>query len=105
MSILTDRELEFLAGLNSSWSRLYWNELALLLTVQPGDIVGACLPLPLAGEVDALGSAIARRSAAGGGNLSANSSIRGESPTPALARKRGRGSAAAQAVTASSSLE
>jgi hypothetical protein len=31
MSIFTDRELEFLAGLNRSWSRLYWNELALLL--------------------------------------------------------------------------
>jgi hypothetical protein len=31
MSIFTDRELEFLAGLNRSWSRLYSNELALLL--------------------------------------------------------------------------
>jgi hypothetical protein len=31
MSILTNRELEFLAGLNARWSRLYWNELALLL--------------------------------------------------------------------------
>jgi hypothetical protein len=31
MSILTDRELEFLARLNTSWSRLYWNELAFLL--------------------------------------------------------------------------
>jgi hypothetical protein len=66
MSILTDRELEFLAGLNTSWSRLYWNELALLLPVQPGDAVAACLP-------------------------------------PSLAC--GRGSVAAQAVTASSSLE
>jgi predicted Zn-dependent protease len=36
MTILTDRELEFLASLNTSWSRLYWNELALLLNVQPG---------------------------------------------------------------------
>jgi hypothetical protein len=71
MSIFTDRELEFLAGLNTSWSRLYWNELALLLTVQPGT-AGPFLPLPLVGEVDPLGSAIARQSAAGGGNLSAN---------------------------------
>jgi hypothetical protein len=60
MSILTDRELEFLAGLNTSWSRLYWNELALLLTVQPGT-AEPFLPLPLVGEVDALGSAGARR--------------------------------------------
>jgi predicted Zn-dependent protease len=37
MSILTDRELEFLALLNTSWRELYWNELALLLTMQPGD--------------------------------------------------------------------
>jgi hypothetical protein len=31
MSILTGRELEFLASLNISWSRLYWNELSRLL--------------------------------------------------------------------------
>ncbi|SHH08117.1 hypothetical protein SAMN05444169_5637 [Bradyrhizobium erythrophlei] len=31
MSILTARELEFLASLRTSWSRLYWNELARLL--------------------------------------------------------------------------
>jgi hypothetical protein len=31
MSILTDRELEFLAGLHTGWSRLYWRELAVLL--------------------------------------------------------------------------
>jgi hypothetical protein len=31
MSILTDRDLEFLASLNTSWRRLYWNELAFLL--------------------------------------------------------------------------
>jgi hypothetical protein len=31
MSILTDRELEFLASLRTSWSRLYWDELARLL--------------------------------------------------------------------------
>jgi hypothetical protein len=105
MSILTDRELEFLAGLNTSWSRLYWNELALLLPVQPRDAVGACLPLPLAGQVDALGSAVARLSAAGGGSFSTSSTSAERAPTPALPRKRGRGSAAVQAVTTSSSLE
>jgi hypothetical protein len=31
MSILTGRELEFLASLRTDWSRLYWNELARLL--------------------------------------------------------------------------
>jgi hypothetical protein len=31
MSILTGRELEFLAGLSTSWKRLYWTELARLL--------------------------------------------------------------------------
>ena len=31
MSILTGRELEFLASLNDNWTRLYRNELALLL--------------------------------------------------------------------------
>jgi len=31
MSILTGRELEFLASLNGSWARLYRNELARLL--------------------------------------------------------------------------
>jgi hypothetical protein len=31
MSILTNRELDFLASLRTSWSRLYWNELARLL--------------------------------------------------------------------------
>jgi len=31
MSILTGRELEFLASLQTSWRRLYWNELARLL--------------------------------------------------------------------------
>ena len=33
MSILTGRELEFLASLKTSW-RLYWNELARLLKEQ-----------------------------------------------------------------------
>jgi hypothetical protein len=39
MSILTGRELEFLASLRISWSRLYWNELARLLREDdnPGD--------------------------------------------------------------------
>lgn len=31
MSILTARELEFLASLPTNWRRLYWNELAHLL--------------------------------------------------------------------------
>jgi hypothetical protein len=31
MSIFTGRELEFLASLNASWQRLYWNELVRLL--------------------------------------------------------------------------
>jgi len=31
MSILTGRELEFLASLRTSWRRLYWNELLRLL--------------------------------------------------------------------------
>src|SRR5260370_39779936 len=41
-----------------------------------GEKPGRSLPLPAGGEVDALGSAIARQSAAGGGNLSANSTVR-----------------------------
>jgi hypothetical protein len=31
MSILTDRELEFLATLRSGWRRFYWNELVCLV--------------------------------------------------------------------------
>jgi hypothetical protein len=31
MQIFTGRELEFLASLNASWRRLYWNELVRLL--------------------------------------------------------------------------
>jgi hypothetical protein len=31
MSILTDRELEFLATLRIGWRRFYWNELARLM--------------------------------------------------------------------------
>jgi hypothetical protein len=40
MSILTNRELEFLASLRTDWPRLYWNELARLLKEEdenPGD--------------------------------------------------------------------
>ena len=37
MLILTDRELEFLASLNTRWSRLYCNELALLLRENGAD--------------------------------------------------------------------
>ncbi len=32
MSVLTRRELEFLADLRTSWPRLYWSELARLAT-------------------------------------------------------------------------
>jgi hypothetical protein len=32
MSIPTGRELKLLAGLRTDWNRLYWNELAQLLT-------------------------------------------------------------------------
>ena len=46
MSIFTDRELEFLAGLHTSWSRLYWRELALLLTEKTGaDRASVCARL------------------------------------------------------------
>jgi len=37
MSILTNRELEFLASLNTSWRKLYWRELALLLKQEGAD--------------------------------------------------------------------
>src|SRR5260370_32334536 len=48
-------------------------------------------PLPLAGEVDALGSAIARQSAAGGGrSIPSTSAFCGSTPTPTLPRKRER---------------
>jgi hypothetical protein len=43
------------------------------------------LPLPLAGEVDAL------EERGGWGNASASAGARGETPTPALPRKRERG--------------
>jgi hypothetical protein len=36
MSILTVRELEFLASLRISWRRFYWNELARLLKEDDG---------------------------------------------------------------------
>jgi hypothetical protein len=31
MSILTDREIEFIASLRMNWRRFYWNELVRLL--------------------------------------------------------------------------
>jgi hypothetical protein len=34
MSTFTGRELEFLAGLNKSWWRLYWKELSRLLRIE-----------------------------------------------------------------------
>ena len=37
MSILTDHELDFLASLNTRWNRLYWNELAFLLSENDAD--------------------------------------------------------------------
>ena len=37
MSILTDHELDFLASLNTRWKRLYWNELAFLLSENDAD--------------------------------------------------------------------
>ena len=45
-------------------------------------------PLPLAGEVDALGSAIARQSASGGGkSVLSTSAFCGSTPTPTLPRE------------------
>ncbi len=41
MSILTIRELEFLASLNTRWRRLYWHELALLLKEDGVDLAEA----------------------------------------------------------------
>jgi hypothetical protein len=38
MSILTGRELEFLASLNTRWQRLYWNELVRLLKEVDGPV-------------------------------------------------------------------
>jgi len=40
MSILTNRELEFLASLRTDWPRLYWNELTRLLREDdhPGEV-------------------------------------------------------------------
>jgi hypothetical protein len=45
MLILTDRELEFLARLKTSWSRLYWNELALLLRGNGDDRAPSAAPM------------------------------------------------------------
>jgi DNA polymerase I len=52
------------------------------------------LPLPLAGEVGSLGSAIARQSDPGGGNLSTNATARyAETPPPQPSPASGRGGA------------
>jgi hypothetical protein len=37
MSILTNRELEFLASLNTDWRKLYWTELARLQSRDDAD--------------------------------------------------------------------
>ena len=47
MSTFTGSELEFLAGLNRSWWRLYWNELARLLK-------GEGAPLDARADVEAV---------------------------------------------------
>jgi hypothetical protein len=51
MSILTGRELEFLASLRTSWSRLYWNELARLLKEDDDTSRVAAEPEQAAGRV------------------------------------------------------
>jgi hypothetical protein len=43
MSILTSRELEFLASLNTNWWRLYFDELARLLKEDDGSAAIASL--------------------------------------------------------------
>jgi hypothetical protein len=48
MSILTGRELEFLSSLNTSWNRLYWNELARLFKEGDGSCEARHEPQPLA---------------------------------------------------------
>lgn len=48
MSILTNRELDFLASLRTDWRRLYWNEVARLLKEDgdPDDARDEVLALP-----------------------------------------------------------
>ena len=41
MSTFTGSELEFLAGLNRSWSRLYWREFSRLRRIEAKEVGGA----------------------------------------------------------------
>ncbi len=50
MSILTNRDLEFLASLNTRWRRLYWTELALLLGVDGADLAPDAAQIPSTGR-------------------------------------------------------
>src|ERR1700690_2598316 len=58
------------------FSRAWW------LSIESVNAVTS--PLPLAGEIDALGSAIARLSAAGGGRPIRSTAFCGTTPTPTL---------------------
>src|SRR5664279_427808 len=58
MSILTDHELDFLASLNTRWSRLYWSELAFLLSENDADRPAE--RFRILNGLDALGHARAR---------------------------------------------
>jgi len=58
MSILTDHELDFLASLNTRWSRLYWSELAFLLS--ENDANRPAERFRILNGLDALGHARAR---------------------------------------------
>jgi hypothetical protein len=51
MSTFTGSELEFLAGLNKSWWRLYWKELSRLRRVEARDTEGPP-SVPAIGEGD-----------------------------------------------------
>ena len=76
MSILTNRELDFLAGLNTSWRRLYGRELALLLNADGADRPAERFRV-LNGHDTEAGDRVTRSQiAAGGENLSARSGIR-----------------------------
>ena len=46
MSIFTGRELEFLAGLNKSWWRLYWKEFSRLSRLEAGAFKNAAADRP-----------------------------------------------------------
>jgi hypothetical protein len=43
VAILTEREIEFLASLRNSWSRLYWTEFARLVQEDAGRDEGCCI--------------------------------------------------------------